>query len=303
MILTPIAESSFRDKRSFRQLYIDPKIPVVIDNFLEGSEALTKWNYEYLKQIAGDCEVAIHGNEAAHNDKVSSHYSRKSTFREYLDLISTSPTEERLFLFNLLMKRPGLRNDLRVTHVADNILTSLPYLFFGGEGSSVRNHFDIDMSHVFLSQLEGEKTVWLFANDQSDLLYKLPFNFHGIANLREPDYDQFPALKYVQGWKCTLKHGQTLFIPAGFWHYIQYKTAGYSVSYRALSSSAWQRVKGFSNLVFVRGFDNVMRKLAKKHWYQYKVDTAIRNANNAVERIETRIAEDRAPETASIQAR
>jgi len=69
------------------------------------------------------------------------------------------------------------------------------------------------MSHVFLSQFEGEKKIYLFENNQSKFLYKLPYNFHGIADLRNPDYEKFPALKYLNGWEYTLKFGETLFIP------------------------------------------------------------------------------------------
>jgi ribosomal protein L16 Arg81 hydroxylase len=34
------------------------------------------------------------------------------------------------------------------------------FMFFGGEGS-VRNHIDIDMSHVFITQFQGIKRIWL----------------------------------------------------------------------------------------------------------------------------------------------
>ena len=99
------------------------------------------------------------------------------------------------------------------------------------------------------------------------------------------DFEKFPALKYANGGECVISFGETLFMPAGYWHYIQYVTGGYSVSVRALSS-ARDRVTGFSNLVFTRNFDNAMRKLLKDKWYNYKVKEAYSRAEKAIQRLE-----------------
>ena len=55
---------------------------------------------------------------------------------------------------------------------------------FGGEGSVTRNHIDIDMSHVFITQFQGIKRIWLFPWEQSDFMYKLPYNFHSLAQIK-----------------------------------------------------------------------------------------------------------------------
>ena len=122
-------------------------------------------------------------------------------------------------------------------------------MFFGGKGSITRNHIDIDMSHVFITQFQGIKRIWLFPWEQSDLMYKLPYNFHSLANLQEIDYKKYPALKFLNGYEAVINPGETLYIPSGWWHYIQYETEGYSVSVRALPSSLLEKWRGFKNLV------------------------------------------------------
>ncbi|PZT98684.1 MAG: hypothetical protein DI622_22500, partial [Chryseobacterium sp.] len=164
------------------------------------------------------------------------------------------------------------------------ILKWLPFMFFGGEGSITRNHVDIDMSHVFITQFKGIKKIWLFPWEQSDLLYKLPYNFHSITNIKEPDYQEFPGLKYIDGYEAVISPGETLYIPSGWWHYIQYETEGYSVSIRALPSSWLEKWRGFKNLVLIRHFDNVMRNLFKEKWFDFKVRKAIRKANRAIKK-------------------
>ncbi|MFT3746779.1 MAG: cupin-like domain-containing protein [Agriterribacter sp.] len=284
MKLQPVQRIEGLTKQEFTERFVKTKTPVILKDFVKGP-ALDLWNYDYFKEVAGDLMVPVHGSENAHPDMVKSAPIAKMKFGEYLDLIQSQPTESRLFLFNLLIEKPEIRKQLIFNKIADNILTWLPLMFFGGGGSSTRNHFDIDMSHVFLTQFHGEKKVTLFPNKASSLLYKLPYNFHGIGDMRNMDFEKFPALQYADGWEGTIRFGETLFMPAGYWHYIQYLTGGYSVSVRALSS-AKDRVTGFSNLVFTRNFDNAMRKILKDKWYNYKVKEAHSRAEKAIQKLE-----------------
>ncbi len=285
MNLQPIQRVGGLSKTEFTEKFVKTRTPVILTDFIKGSPALNLWNYDYFKSVAGDLVVPVHGSENAHPDMVHSAPMAKMKFSEYLDLIQRENTESRLFLFNLLLEKPEIRKQLVFNKLADHILTWLPLMFFGGGGSSTRNHFDIDMSHVFLTQFHGEKKVTLFPNSSSPLMYKLPYNFHGIGDIKNLDFEKFPALKYANGWEGTIRFGETIFMPAGYWHYIQYLTGGYSVSVRALST-AIDRVKGFSNLVFTRNFDNAMRKLLKDKWYNYKVKEAHNRAIKAIRKLE-----------------
>lgn len=282
MKLRPVEQVAGISKAAFKKKYIDTRTPVILKDFLDQCVARQQWNYDYFREKAGNLTVAVHGSEDAHLDKVNSLAERKMTFADYLDLIQSGPTESRLFLFNLLVERPELKKELKVRKLADNLLAFLPLMFFGGAGSSTRYHYDIDLSHVFLTQFQGTKKVWLFPGEQSSLLYRLPFNYHGIADLRQPDYQKFPALQYLNGWTATLHHGDTLFMPSGYWHYIMYETDGFSVSHRALPASTLVKMQGFRNLFLTRRFDTLMRKLLKEKWLNYKKEVAYKRAAKAI---------------------
>jgi len=266
--------------------YLKPGKPVIITDFIHpDSPALKKWTYEYFKEIAGDQVISLFGKEETSQDRVASAPVKKMKFSEYLDLIEREPTDLRIFLFNLLKLKPELNGDIIYNDVTNGkILKWLPYLFFGGEGSSTRNHYDIDMSHVFISQYKGIKKIWLFPLDESVKLYKIPFNFHSLANLKDPDYDKFPALKTLKGLEAEIRPGETLFMPSGYWHYIQYVTEGYSISVRALPTTRISRWKGFRNLVITRNFDNTMRKIFKQQWFDYKANIALKRGNKAFQK-------------------
>ncbi len=114
-------------------------------------------------------------------------------FGEYIDLLEVGPTDLRIFLWNIFNAAPELRRDFKIPDIMDGFVDELPFMFFGGEGSFVGMHFDIDMSHVFLNQIHGRKRVILFTPDQSRNLYQMPFTVASFVDPRNPDYNRYPG--------------------------------------------------------------------------------------------------------------
>lgn len=286
MKLRPVDSISGIAPKEFVKDYLNKLQPVIIKDFVSKDSACwTKWSYDYFKEIAGNEQIDVYGKEEEGQSYAASPPIGRMTFGQYLDKISSEPTELRLFLFNLMKIRPELKKDIIFNDVTGGkVLQFLPYMFFGGEGSSTRNHFDIDMSHVFITQFQGIKRIWLFPNEQSDLMYKLPYNFHSFINLKTSDESQYPGIKYLDGYEAVIHPGETLYMPAGWWHYIQYETEGYSISVRALANSFSEKLKGARNLFVTRHFDDTMRKIFKDKWFNYKVEVAKKRANRAMRR-------------------
>lgn len=286
MKLQPVDRISGVSSKDFVKEYLNKGQPVILKDFInQDSACWSRWSYDYFKEIAGNEQINVYGKEEDSQNYAASPPIGKMSFAQYLDTISAGPTELRLFLFNLLKLRPELKKDVVYNDVTGGkVLQNLPFMFFGGEGSSTRNHFDIDMSHVFISQFQGYKRIWLFPNNQSDLMYKLPYNFHSIANLKTSNVKDYPGLEFLNGYEALIGPGETCYMPAGWWHYIQYETEGYSISVRALSNSLGEKLKGARNLFVTRYFDDTMRKIFKDKWFNYKIETAKRRADKAIKR-------------------
>ncbi len=131
MQLIPVNKTKKLFPRNFINNHMKPRIPVIIEDFVDSeSPAFKKWNYEYFKEIAGDQKVDIYGSEMDSMDRVASQPIAQTTFSEYLDLISSTPTEHRLFLFNLLNIKPELKDDIIYNDVTNGkILKWLPFMF------------------------------------------------------------------------------------------------------------------------------------------------------------------------------
>ena len=61
--------------------------------------------------------------------------------------------------------------------------------------------------------------------------------------------------KDLTGFECHLQHGDTLFIPSRWWHYVEYTTDGLSLSLRAMPNSWWARFTGLVSIFKLKVID------------------------------------------------
>jgi len=294
MELAPIEVVDDISKKDFIEHFLKPGKPVVLRNYTKEWVATEKWTYQYLKEKAGHHKVKLHGkwldNEPT---RIEMPPVKEVPFSDYLHMLETNePSDLRIFLFNLFKLEPDLKNDFVYTDIVDGYLKDFPYMFFGCAGSDVRLHYDIDLSDVYITQFGGTKRITLFDQDQTKYLYKIPFTTHSAADLNEIDFNKYPALKYAKGFQCDLKHGETLFMPSGIWHYIQYLDGSFSLSLRSLPSSPLHRAKGLYNVAVIRNLDNFINKYYKNTWSDYKLKKAIENTNEILAERERRQLED-----------
>ncbi len=270
MQLNPIARVDQLDRKTFEKEFLTPHKPVIMRSFMEPWPARDKWTLNFFKEEYGDIQVPIATKDF---DEAGKNYRKPAfhiPFREYLEKLEAGPTDYRIFLFNLLQKQPELNEDYSTPTITDGFMDKIPFLFFGGAGSRVPLHFDIDLSHVFLSQFHGRKKVLLFGPEQSKLLYHHPFTVSSPVDLTNPDYDRYPALKQAKGIEAILHPGDTLFMPSGWWHGIEYLDGGYSMALRARHSLARQAkslIHFGEHLVIDR---MVMNRLLGKQWGEQK---------------------------------
>lgn len=285
MLLKPIDTVDHISSKDFKREYLDKGIPVVIKNYAENWEAIQKWTYDYFSEKYGHIPVKLYGKWLDNEPTaIEMPPVKEVPFAEYLSQMKRNEQSDlRIFLFNLFKHAPELRKDFSFTPVMDGYLEDFPYLFFGLAGSDVRLHYDIDLSNVFITQFWGTKRITLFDQSQSEFLYKLPFTTHSAADLNELDYDKYPALKFAQGYQCDLKHGETLFMPSGIWHYIQYLDSSFSLSLRTLSPSIPGKIQGAYNVFVIRKLDELLNKYYKRKWSDYKLKQAINRANDLVQ--------------------
>ncbi|TCN53699.1 cupin-like domain-containing protein [Flavobacterium circumlabens] len=268
-------------KTDFISQYVKKQIPVVIEQLTEDWPAYDKWKLSYIKEIAGNTIVPLYDNRPVNHKDGFNEAHTKMKMSDYIDLLEQRPTNYRIFLYNLMKQVPALNKDFLWPDIGLKLVRQMPMLFFGGQNSKVFMHYDIDYSNILHFHFHGEKQCMLFAPEQSKYMYKVP---HALISREDidfdnPDYEKWPALQNAEGYITNLKHGEMLYMPEGYWHYMKYLTPGFSMSLRSFPTNISNLLKAFYNVFIMRHFDIMMRKFKGQKWIDYKNEKAIRNTH------------------------
>ena len=196
-------------------------------------------------------------------------------FKKYLDLMTTSSIDLRMFAFNISWNAPELKQDINFPPIANGFSKKLILMFFGCKNLVTPMHYDLDMKHVLHTVLYGKKRVVLFPYEESKSLYQHPFNTRSYVDVDNPDFDRFPRLRNVTGYQDIIHPGETLFIPSGYWQYMIYEEGGYAVCIRGRSPSFAKRLRGYINILVFVPIDKIMNKLLSDQWYAFKERRAV----------------------------
>nr|WP_299342251.1 cupin-like domain-containing protein [Allomuricauda sp.] len=279
--LDQIPREKTLSKKEFLKKYFKPQKPVVIERFIEDWPAYDKWNLDYIEQIAGEKEVPLYDDRPVRHDEGFNEPHAKMKMKDYIHLLKTEPTKYRIFLWNVLKEVPQLQKDFKYPDFGLRLMKGLPMLFFGGSNSHTFMHYDIDLANIFHFHFEGKKQCILFPQSETKFLYKIPHSLitREDIDFANPDLEKWPALQNAKGHMAYLEHGNVLYIPEGYWHHMKYITPGFSMSLRAIARRPKNFGKAVYNILFMRHFDNLMRRWKGQKWIDWKNEKAVKRTN------------------------
>ncbi len=206
--------------------------PLIIKESTTNWSALDKWNWNYLKQLAGDRTVKlVVGNREQHDTKF-----REMKFGEYIDkyLASENHEEEKLYLkeFDLFQEFPQLKDDVDYKSFFPWYVTPGKFAWIGEKSTVTGLHYDVFDN--FLVQIYGRKKLFMFANRDIDKqYYKNKFDYGARLSSIDafnPDYERFPLFRSVEPLVVELFPGDVLYIPKGWWHQVKSLDATISIA-------------------------------------------------------------------------
>jgi hypothetical protein len=161
------------------------------------------------------------------------------TLGEYLKLISTDPDfrkvcTEYVVPENFLseFKLPGIcQSEVGSQRGKASRSKNVKYLFIAKEGSRTHTHFDPNQFHTIQYQVFGSKRIIMIPPNQAPKL--IPHKNYSMIffdNMREHEKRSF--VRYVDGYDCVVEEGETLFMPALVWHYLEYAKHTMSLTLR-----------------------------------------------------------------------
>ena len=275
MHLQPVDTVENITPEDFKNNYYNTGKPVIIKGLAKKWPAYKKWNWDYFIDVVGEQEVGVYDNVKSDSYTPINTADAYMKFGDYLRKIKAGPLNLRIFLFNIFQHAPSLVKDFSwPDELMTGFVKKYPMLFTGGQVSITHLHFDIDMSHILHTQFAGKKRVLLFPHEEQHKLYRKPWEVLSLANFADYnnkfDYENFPAVKKAKGYEVIMGHGDTLYMPAGFWHHMEYIESGFAMSLRAMQSDLGGKVDGLWKLFGMRGIDTMMKKTFPKWWYERK---------------------------------
>ena len=271
-------------KKEFIENYKRNSKPVVVEQLTADWPARKKWTIDYIKEVAGNNVVPLYDSKPSTDNKHQHAPEIKMKLKDYLEMLEHGENDLRLFFYNILAGAPELIKDFSYPEIGLRFFKRLPVLFAGGKGAKVQMHFDIDMADIFLCHFGGKKKVLLISPEQTRYMYHVPFSFSSLfdVNFDEPDYDKYPALANLEAEVVELKHGDALYIPPGYWHYIVYEEIGFSMSLRAFPGISMNLLKMLRNIFIIRTAEGIMRKIIGQPWNERNERLAVVNTNKRV---------------------
>ena len=199
--------------------------PVIITGMLDGCPARERWSFDYLAERLGKREVEVQfGRDADADYEMNSvSHRRRMPFSEYVELVRGAGATNDFYM--------TANNDAHNREVMRELmLADLPplgeylkagssgFFWFGPAGTITPFHHDL--TNNFMLQIAGRKRVRLIAPCDTPKVYNQRHCFSPVDG-RGIDLQRFPLMADVTVIDCVLAPGEILFLPVGWWHFVE----------------------------------------------------------------------------------
>lgn len=223
------------DPETFFEHFYFANRPVVVRGLVDRWPALHKWSPDYFVQEFGDTVIEISADrqgDPRFEENFPAH-RREITMREFVAHVMADEGNDRYVVArNQLLQRPAfhrLLDDIRhLPGFLAPVALGHAKLWFGPAGTITPLHHD--GSNILFVQIRGSKLVRLVEPHNLPRLYGDPGGLSPV-DLSGVDLTRFPAMRNVPVTEATVRGGEALLLPLGWWHWVASLETSISLSF------------------------------------------------------------------------
>jgi hypothetical protein len=233
----PLVERRYHlDRDSFFNDHYVANRPVIITGIIDQWSALRRWTLDHFRREFGDTNVEVQwGRDADAEYEINSEaHSRLMRFGDYVDLVERAGRTNDFYMTanNSVTNRSTLQGlGADILPMPDYLDASTPeqwFLWFGPAGTLTPLHHDL--TNNLMAQIVGRKRIVFVPPCETVDIYNHHHCFSAI-DLRAIDHRRFPAVRNVQLIECDLRPGELLFVPVGWWHFVESLDVSITISF------------------------------------------------------------------------
>lgn len=211
-------------RRGFLEDYVRAQTPVIIDGLFAGQPLAAVNTRSKAMSVMADVQIGVRQEYFRSWLRSGSYHEsvqRRMTYRDYFRMLRKTPdTTSMCTEFRVprevvrLFEVPslcGIRPDGDVE----------AFMFIGNAGNFAHCHFDGDQRTVLHYQVWGRKRLVLIPPRAAKMLNPI-LNFSTLMIENMTDAERRAFLAYVGGYECIMHPGDTVHMPALWWHHLDY---------------------------------------------------------------------------------
>ncbi len=213
--------------------YRKTSTPVVFGDLSLRWPAYGKWNIDYFRKHLGELKVPLYSNVPDINSGLPFKSVTSSRLADYLDDIAlqdndlqdTDSPENDLKVNDFRVSRYSLERalylerDFSYPRLGFQFGPNLCSIGIGAKNAVEPMRQTSSLVHTVMCNFGAPVSVLLVPAVQSGFMYRVGHSHNTVRDIdfRQPDFDKYPALKKIFGYVAELGHGDSLYVPAGFW--------------------------------------------------------------------------------------
>ena len=209
--------------------------PVVFGDLCQRWPATERWTPEYLSENSSDFDVSIYSNVMKINRGWPFKPIAKLGFKGFLEDVLPEENDFRISQIDVEGSLNWLNREFSYPRLGFDFNSYRTAISIGGKRAEEPMRQASNDTHTVMCNFGDQVSVLLVPPVQSGFMYRVGHSKNTVRDIdfKQPEFEKYPALKNIFAYVADLSHGDSLYVPAGFWYNVVHHGVSIRLSFQA----------------------------------------------------------------------